>query len=78
MTASKESVRARFMALLTAQADLAEFKGSPSTSSGPYKEGYREWISYPASRAEIEETIRVLIRSLATSHGLSASYPPLG
>ena len=79
MTASqKESVRGMFLALLTAQADLDQIPGSKSTSSGPYKEGYRKWITYPdtAARAEIEETIRVLTRSLATAHGVSVSYPP--
>jgi hypothetical protein len=76
-TSQKALTHARFMAmaLLTAQADLAEFPGSKSTSSS-YKEGYRDWISYPADRTEVEETIRILIRSLATAIGVSASYPP--
>jgi hypothetical protein len=78
MTASqKESVRGMFLALLTAQADLAQFSGRPSTSSGPYSAGYREWISYPAARTELEETIKVLTRSLATAFGICASYPPV-
>lgn len=74
-----------FMALLTAQADLAEIKGHSWTSSevdhldadGREVLGGEKWIMYPLTkRAELEETIRVIIRCLATAHGIPVSYPP--
>lgn len=71
--------RRTLMALLTEQADLGRIPGHKSVSSGPYKEGQKEWICYPAARAAIEETIAVLIRSLANAHGIPAAcYPPRG
>lgn len=59
--------------LLTAQYDLDQMPGERSERS-PWPN--TKWISYPASRVQIEETIKVLIRSLATAHGIAASYPP--
>jgi hypothetical protein len=41
--------------------------------------GGQKWIMYPlVERAEIEGTIRWLIRGLATEHGIPASYPLVG
>jgi hypothetical protein len=80
MTASRktESFTQRvLLALLSYQADLAEIPGRKSTELS-IKNGNTNWISYPAARAEIEETIRVLIRSLANEHDIPASYPPIG
>jgi hypothetical protein len=75
MTASqKESVRGIFMALLTAQADLARIPGHTFTMSAN-NEGQKDWIRYPAARIELDETIRVLTRFLANAHGIPASYP---
>jgi len=76
MTASRqESVRFYFMALLTAQADVGQIPGHTFTQSRN-NEGLTEWISYPAARTELDETIRVLTRFLATACGVPASYPP--
>lgn len=77
MTTSQKAKRTQLMlmALLTEQADLSRIPGHKSVSSGPYNEGQKEWIHYPAARAAIEETIIVLVRSLANAHGISASYP---
>ncbi len=63
------------LALLTEQAELAKIPGELFERS-PWPN--TEWISYPASRAAIEETIATLIRSLANAHGIPASYPPMG
>ena len=65
------------MALLTEQADLARIPGHTFIMSEK-NEGQKSWIRYPAARAAIEETIGVLIRSLANAHGIPASYPPMG
>ena len=79
MTASPKTdfTRRILLAILTAQADQAQIPGKPFTELS-VKNGNTKWVSYPASRAAIEETIRVLIRSLANAHGIPASYPPVG
>lgn len=76
MTASRkaEFTETILMALLTEQADLAQIPGQTFTMSA-HNEGQTKWIRYPAARAAIEETIRVLIRSLANAHGIAVSYP---
>jgi hypothetical protein len=84
----KEGLTIRILlALLSAQADLAGVKSHSWTSSevdhldanGREVLGGQKWIMYPlVERAEIEGSIRVLIRSLATARGIPASYPPMG
>ena len=79
-TASQETYEfttRALMALLTEQADLALVAGHRFVMSGN-NEGQTSWIRYPAARAAIEETMGVLIRSLANAHGIPASYPPMG
>lgn len=75
------------LALLNTDADLAQVESHSWTSSevdhldakGREVLGRQKWIMYPlVERAEIEETRRVLIRSLATAFGIPASYPPMG
>jgi len=76
------------LALLTEQADLAQVEAHSCWESSEVDHldakgrevfGRKKWIMYPlVERAEIEETIRVLIRSLANAHGIPASYPPMG
>ena len=77
MTASSQTsdfTRRVLMALLTEHADLARIPGHTFVASEK-NEGQKEWISYPSARAAIDETIRVLVRSLASAHGIPASYP---
>jgi hypothetical protein len=35
-------------------------------------------LTAQADRAELDETIRMLTRSLADAHSIPASYPPVG
>jgi hypothetical protein len=79
MTASQKAqfTETILMALLTEQADMALIPGRKLVMSEK-NEGQTNWISYPAARAAIEETMGVLIRSLANAHGIPASYPPMG
>jgi hypothetical protein len=73
MTASQNAFTQRILlALLTEQAELAAM---PVIVIERNNEGQPNWIGYPAARAAIEETIRVLIRSLANAHGIALSYP---
>jgi hypothetical protein len=74
MTASRKAqfTETMLMALLTEQADLAQIPGEPFTELS-IKNGNTKWVRYPAARAAIEETIGVLIRSLANAHGIPAS-----
>jgi hypothetical protein len=65
------------MALLTEQADLAKIPGDKGLTMDARMPS-QHWIRYPAARAAIEETMGVLIRALATEHGIPASYPPMG
>jgi hypothetical protein len=61
------------MSLMTEQADLAQIPGHTITSQ---EDGEKKWIMYPVdARAEIEKTIRILVRSLANAYGIPASYP---
>jgi hypothetical protein len=75
------------LALLSELAFLDEVESHSWTSSevdhldakGREILGGQKWIMYPlVERAEIEGTIRWLIRGLATEHGIPASYPPMG
>lgn len=79
MTAAQKAqfTETTLMAFLTEQADLAQIPGHAFTMSA-HNEGLTKWIRYPAARAAIEETMAVLIRSLANAHGIPASYPPMG
>jgi hypothetical protein len=83
---TKELIRGYFMALLTAQADLAQIKGLSWTSSevdhldarGREVFGGEKWIMYPLEeRAKLEETIVELTRLLASAAGVPLSYPPV-
>jgi hypothetical protein len=65
------------MALLTEQAELARISGAKGFDMQARMPN-QNWIRYPAARAVVEETIGVLIRALATEHGIPASYPPMG
>jgi hypothetical protein len=62
------------MSILTEQAELARIPGHAFTRSA-HNEGQTNWIQYPSARVEIENQIQVLIRGLATAHGIAESYP---
>jgi hypothetical protein len=69
--------RILLLAILTAQAELALIPGGKLIKS-KNNEGQTHWIEYPAVRAEHEETVTLLTRTLANAHGIPATYPPMG